>query len=165
MDQTARQSLAAANETLASKGLRVLAAASGSLPASKFDPSSNLFHYLDGLRLDGMVGLLDPPEPEVRAAIKLCHRAGIAVKMITGDQQITAATIARELGIRGAVLSSAGLDALDDAELALEIDSIGVFARVTPEQKVRIVKALKSCGHIVANDRRWRQRCPGAEAR
>ena len=150
LDKRARESLMRVNEALAGEGLRILAAASRTLRAGDFDPAGDLFRYLDGLRLDGLVGLMDPPRSEARDAIGLCHHAGIAVKMITGDQKMTAAAIARELGIEGEVLSSAELDALDDDELAQRIDDIGVFARATPEQKVRIVRALKARGHVAA---------------
>jgi P-type Ca2+ transporter type 2C len=94
--------------------------------------------------------LMDPPRVEVREAITLCHQAGIAVKMITGDQKLTAAAIAKEIGLVGDVVDGAELMAMDDATLTTRINSIGVFARTAPEQKVRIVNALKADGHIVA---------------
>ena len=150
LESDAKAALLAENEALAQSGLRVLAAASRTFPARDFDPATDLFRYMDGLRLDGLVGLMDPPRPEVRDAIALCHRAGIAVKMITGDQKVTAVAIAAELGIKGELLSSAELDELDDLQLADRIDDIGVFARATPEQKMRIVHALKARDHIVA---------------
>ncbi|HID45523.1 MAG TPA: calcium-translocating P-type ATPase, PMCA-type [Chromatiaceae bacterium] len=138
------------NVSLAMDGLRVLAAASRIIDAKDFDPDGDLFRYMQNLRLEGLVGLMDPPRPEVRAAITLCHKAGIAVKMITGDQKVTAAAIADELGIQGKVMSSADLDRLDDTQLAACIDDVGVFARATPQQKVRIVRALKAGEHVVA---------------
>ncbi|HDY82720.1 MAG TPA: HAD family hydrolase, partial [Halieaceae bacterium] len=150
LDETTRQSLHAANEALAAKGLRVLAAASCRLSANDFDPTGDLLRYLDELRFEGLVGLMDPPRAEAYEAIGLCHRAGIAVKIITGDQKLTAAVIAHELGISGDVISSTELDSLNDSELAQRIDNIGIFARATPEQKVRIVRALKAHNHVVA---------------
>lgn len=151
LDATGRARLSSVNEALARGGLRVLAAASATLPAGRFDPASeDLFAYLQELRFDALIGLMDPPRPEVHNAIALCHRAGIGVKVITGDQKITAAAIAAELNIPGEVLSSDELDALGDAELSRRIDGIGVFARVTPEQKVRIVHALQRRDHVVA---------------
>jgi len=150
LDATNRAKLQTQNSAFAAGGLRVLAAASRSLPASEFDAGSDLFIYMQNLRLDGLVALMDPPRAEARDAISLCHRAGIAVKMITGDQKDTAAAIAAELGIIGQVLSSNELDALDEIQLAACIDDIGVFARATPEQKVRIVQALKARNHVVA---------------
>ena len=105
---------------------------------------------MDGLTLDGLVGIVDPPRDEARAAIALCHQAGIEVKMITGDHASTAGAIARSLGIEGDVVSGEDLDRFDDAELARRIDSIGVCARVSPEHKVRVVRALKANGHVAA---------------
>lgn len=150
LDIDAKALLRAQNISLAAGGLRILAVASRTISASEFDPAGDLFAYMQELRLNGLVGMMDPPRPEVRAAIALCNQAGIAVKMITGDQKDTAAAIAAELGIKGEVLSSDELDALDDAQLSARIDDIGVFARATPEQKVRIVRALKACGHVAA---------------
>ena len=150
LDIDAKALFRAQNTSLAAGGLRILAVASRTISASEFDPAGDLFAYMQELRLDGLVGMMDPPRPEVRAAIALCHQAGIAVKMITGDQKDTAAAIAAELGIKGEVHSGDELDALDDAQLAGRIDDIGVFARDTPEQKVRIVRALKACGHVAA---------------
>ncbi len=150
LDSDAKMSLFAENKSLAEGGLRVLAVASRTILAREFDPAADLFRYMDKLRLDGLVGMMDPPRSEARDAIGLCHQAGIAVKMITGDQKITAAAIADELGIEGEVLSSDELNALDDTQLSERIDDIGVFARTTPEQKVRIVRALKVRGHVTA---------------
>lgn len=150
LESLQRTALLTVNESMAGEGLRVLAFASITLPVNEFDASQDLFCYLKDLRLEGLAGLMDPPRSEAYDAIALCHQAGIAVKMITGDQKVTAAAIAKELGLKGDVLSSTELDALSDAALAERIDQISVFARATPEQKVRIVKALKSHGHITA---------------
>lgn len=150
LESDLKAALLAANESLAEEGLRVLAAASRTLPAGEFNLAADLFHHMGEMRLDGLVGLMDPPRPEVHDAIATCHRAGIIVKMITGDQKVTAAAIADELGIRGEVLSGTELDILSDAELAGRIEAVGVFARATPEQKVRVVHALKARGHVVA---------------
>jgi Ca2+-transporting ATPase len=98
----------------------------------------------------GLAGLMDPPRAEAKAAIALCVEAGIQVKMITGDHKATAAAIARELGLHGEVISGAELDALDDAALAARVNATAVFARVSPTHKVRIVRALKALGHVVA---------------
>jgi Ca2+-transporting ATPase len=145
-----RREIEAANEALAGEGLRVLAGASRTLPAADFDPGADLFDYVQDLTLSGLVGLMDPPRAEAREAIALCRRAGIQVKMITGDQKVTAAAIARELGIEGEVLTGSETGALDDRTLARRIDAIGVFARATPEQKVRLVRTLKARGQVVA---------------
>ena len=131
---------------LAGRALRVLAVASRRLDA----PVSDLSEALHELTLLGLIGLMDPPRPEARRAVVACGRAGIAVKMITGDHRATAAAIARELGIGGDVVSGADLDHMTDAVLAERIGKIGVFARVVPEHKLRIVTALKRQGHVVA---------------
>jgi len=150
LDTHQHQLIEHANEKMAATGLRVLAVAWTELPVRDFKPNGDLFVYVKDLVFTGLVGLMDPPRPEARDAIALCHKAGISIKMITGDQKITATAIARELGIKGSVVTSAELDALDDAQLADVIDTIGVFTRATPEQKVRIVRALKAGGHLTA---------------
>ena len=139
-----------ANEQMADTGLRVLGVAWGQVPLEDFNPNGDLFSFIKDLVFTGLVGLWDPPRPEAREAIELCYKAGIGIKMITGDQKITAAAIAKELGIVGSVVTSAELDAMSDEQLAAGIDKMGVFTRATPEQKVRIVLALKSRGHVTA---------------
>jgi len=150
LDASRHECIEKANETMAESGLRVLAVAWSELPASDFDPGGDLFAHVKNLVFTGLVGLMDPPRPEAREAIALCHDAGISIKMITGDQKITAAAIAHELGIVGAVVTSTELDAMSDAQLSAGIDGMGVFTRATPEQKVRIVLALKKRGHVTA---------------
>jgi len=140
----------AQNERLAGQALRVLAVASRTLPAHDFDPAADLMAHVQNLEFVGLIGIIDPPRPEARDAIALCHRAGIQVKMITGDHRITAAAIARELGLKGDVVDGRELDTLSPEALAAKIDGIAVFARVAPEHKVRIVQALKADGHVTA---------------
>ncbi len=140
----------AENGKLAGRAMRVLALAEKDFPAADFDPAGNLMAHVRDLTFIGLAGISDPPRPEARDAIALCRRAGIAVKMITGDHRLTAAAIARELGIEGEVIDGAELDDLSQEELARRIDAIGVFARVAPEHKVRIVQALKAAGQVVA---------------
>ena len=142
--------LIAENETMASTGLRVIGVAVRTLSISEFSTDADLFSYIKALTFIALVGLMDPPRAEARDAIKLCQQAGIAVKMITGDQKITALAIAKELGLIGEVIDGNELAELDDATLAACINAIAVFARTAPEQKVRIVNALKVDGHIVA---------------
>jgi len=140
-------------QTMASEGLRVLAVARGTVPAQAIEGTpdeDDLVALVDDLCLLGLVGLLDPPRPEARDAIAVCQRAGIAVKMITGDHAATATSIARQLGIRGDTRTGADLDHLDDAALAEVIEGTGVFARVAPEHKIRLVQALQGQGHVVA---------------
>jgi len=138
------------NEVLAREGLRVLAITSATIPADAFDPAGNLLEHLRNLTFVGLVGLLDPPRAETRDAISLCGQAGIQVKMITGDHKTTASAIAETLGITGCVITGVEIDAMSDAALAEKIESIGVFARVAPEHKVRLVDALQRRGHVVA---------------
>ena len=138
------------NEIMASAGLRVLGVAVRTLPADTIQPDGDLFQYIKDLAFVALVGLMDPPRAEAREAIKLCQQAGIAVKMITGDHKVTAFAIAQELGLMGEVIEGKELAGLDDRALASRINAIAVFARTVPEQKVRIVKALKADGHIVA---------------
>ena len=150
LDAASRTRLARQNEILAGEALRVLAVASRELPADGFDPAADLTSHVRDLTLLGLVGLIDPPRPEARAAIRLCRRAGIQVKMITGDHRLTAAAIARDLGLEGDVVSGRDLDAMGNADLDGRIEEIAVFARVAPEHKVRIVQQLKARGHVVA---------------
>ncbi|MGM0594768.1 MAG: calcium-translocating P-type ATPase, PMCA-type [Pseudomonadota bacterium] len=150
LDEEAKARLWANSEALAEEGLRVLALACTTLPAGEFDPEGELWPYLEGLTLLGLTGLQDPPRVEAREAIALCRRAGIAVKMITGDHKATAGAIARDLGLVGETLTGAELDYLDDDELATHLDKTVVFARVAPEHKVRLVRALRRSGHVVA---------------
>lgn len=145
-----RAAFLAANERLAGRGLRVLAAGTLDLPVTGFDAAEDLLARIQDLVLVGLVGLMDPPRPEAREALAVCRSAGITVKMITGDQKITAAAIARELGLTGEVMSGQELDALADGELVPRLAAIGVFARVTPEQKLRLVRLHQALGHVVA---------------
>ncbi len=140
----------AENECMAERAMRVLAVASKTIPARDFDPAGDLMAHARDLTFVGLIGIIDPPRPEARDAIALCRRAGIAVKMVTGDHKITAAAIARELGLEGEVLEGRVLDAMSPEDLAACIDRAAVFARVAPEHKVRIVQALKAYGHVVA---------------
>jgi magnesium-transporting ATPase (P-type) len=106
----------------------------------------------DGLVFLGLVGFIDPPREEAIAAIAECHAAGIAVKMVTGDHGETAAAIARQLGLDGDphVLTGRDLDAISDADLPDVVVDTAVFARTSPEHKLRIVRALQSTGAVVA---------------
>ncbi|WP_413925937.1 cation-translocating P-type ATPase [Candidatus Accumulibacter phosphatis] len=150
LDAASRQLIESRNDDLAAQALRVLAVARRRIPAQEFDPAGDLMAWAGEWTFLGLAGLMDPPRPEAKAAIALCHQAGVQVRMITGDHKATAAAIARELGLAGDVLSGAELDSLDDAALAARINAIAVFARVSPTHKVRIVRALKAVGHVVA---------------
>ena len=144
----------AENDRLASQGMRVLAVATRRLSASEVISADGAItrpeEWVADLRLELLVGIVDPARTEARDAIALCHRAGIDVKMITGDHAVTAGAIAAQLGIQGEVVTGDDLDAMTDEELAKRIGSIAVCARVSPEHKVRVVEALRSNGEIVA---------------
>src|SRR3954454_9965988 len=116
---------------------------------AEFDPGADLLTLMDGLTMLALVGIVDPPRPAAKLAIADAHSAGIQIRMITGDHAITAEAIARELGIRGRAISGAPFAELSDEKADREIDEIGVIARVTPEQKVRLVDILKRKGHVV----------------
>ena len=150
LDASARAAFVAENAAFAGLAMRVLAVAGRDIAAKQFDPTADLMSWASELVLIGLVGIIDPPRPEARDAIRLCKKAGIQVKMITGDHSITAAAIARELDLQGAVLTGAELDRIDVAELSRHIEETAVFARVAPEHKVKIVQALKARGHVVA---------------
>jgi P-type Ca2+ transporter type 2C len=139
----------AENERLASKGLRVMATARKDFEPAGFDPDADLLELMQELTLLALVGIVDPPRPAAKAAIAKAHEAGIQVRMITGDHAITAQAIAQELGIEGRAITGAQFAELDDERALTEIDEIGVIARVTPEQKVRLVDILKRKGHVV----------------
>ena len=149
VDDAFRSRYLAENERLAKQGLRVMATARKDFDPASFDAGGDLLALMDDLTLLALVGIVDPPRPAAKAAIATAHAAGIQVRMITGDHAITAEAIARELGIKGRALSGAQFAELDDEAADREIDGIGVIARVTPEQKVRLVDILKRKGHVV----------------
>jgi P-type Ca2+ transporter type 2C len=150
LDAAARAAFADTNTAFAIHALRVLALAGRAIPARDFDPAGDLMGWVDELTLVGLVGLIDPPRSEARAAIATCRKAGIGVKMITGDHRGTATAIARDLGLDGPVREGRDIENLDGAVLADLVERTAVFARVTPEHKLAIVNALKSRGHVVA---------------
>ena len=135
-------------EGLAQRGLRVLALAERDETNAQLDAAA----LEGGLTFIGLVGLIDPPRPEAIAAVAECRAAGIGVKMITGDHAATAAAIAAQIGLANShrVLTGHDLDRLDDAQLGLEAVSVDVFARTSPEHKLRLVTALQANGLSVA---------------
>lgn len=144
-------------EKMAAKGLRVLAFATMELPASTREIHHD--NVESGLTFLGLMGMIDPPRAEAITAVKVCQAAGIRIKMITGDHSLTAAAIAGQLGLGGVVrhdarsvpvLTGSDLAKLSDSELIDAADNTAVFARVTPEQKLRLVEALQARGHVVA---------------
>lgn len=139
-------------EAMASRGLRVLAFARREVPAAH--DSLEHKHIDSGLTFLGLQGKLDPPRPEAIAAVAKCRSAGIRVKMITGDHVLTARAIAAKIGLdegeNVTAYTGRELELLNDDDLADAAERASVFARVAPEQKLRLVKALQSRGHIVA---------------
>jgi Ca2+-transporting ATPase len=172
LDEPRRTEMLAAATAMAGRALRVLAVASRELP-----PQVRIGDGLesDGLERDGrlvfagLVGMLDPPREEVKAAVRQCRTAGIRPVMITGDHPATALAIARELGLdhdqasgdhdagerdagdhTGRVITGSDLDTLDDGALAAAVPGIAVYARVSAEHKLRVVRAWQACGGVVA---------------
>ena len=139
------------NKALASQAYRVLAMAFKTLNEIPENPTPEQDEQ--GMVFCGLVGMIDPPRPEAIEAIKLCKSAGIRTVMITGDYRETAAAIARQLGIISSddeVLTGAELNQMSDDELDKAVERVSVFARVSPEHKVRIVQSMKNNGHIAA---------------
>jgi Ca2+-transporting ATPase len=146
----AREASLALAERMATDGLRVLALAWQRWETLPDAHADTVERELDLL---GLVGLLDPPRPEARAALDTCATAGIRVVMITGDHPSTAAAIARQLGMFEAgdqVLTGRELATMDDDELLAVVDGVRIYARVDPAQKIRIVQAIASTGRYVA---------------
>ncbi|HJW09770.1 MAG TPA: cation-transporting P-type ATPase [Holophagaceae bacterium] len=145
-----KAALSAAQKALAVQGLRVLAFAHRAV-----DEGWQPAHLEEGLTFSGLVGLEDPPRPEVAEAMATCHRAGIRVIMITGDYPATAQAIAREIGMarsgESVVVTGEELRRLSDTQLQLKLELPElIFARMGAEQKLRIVQALQRKGHVVA---------------
>ncbi|MGV8893965.1 MAG: cation-translocating P-type ATPase [Burkholderiaceae bacterium] len=148
LESTQVQRITAQINQLAEQGLRVLAVAKASFQQHDLPAIQHDFDF----RFIGLIGLADPLRPTVQPAIAECHAAGIRVIMITGDYPATALSIARQSGLdsEDGVMTGAELDALDDAQLQQRLHQVNVFCRVQPEQKLRLVMALKSAGEIVA---------------
>lgn len=141
-----RDRIEATNNELAGNGMRVLGVAFRLLPTADVQGVEDQLVFL------GLTGMIDPPRPEVRQAVARCLSAGIRPVMITGDHPLTAAYIARDLGIAAndRVLTGADIERLDQSGLEAAVEEVSVFARVSPEHKLRIVEALQNDGHIVA---------------
>lgn len=160
IDETVVQEILRAIQAMAADGLRVLAAASRDLVSStgggNVDSSSTPLmneESLTGLTFLGLVGMRDPPRPEVKDALCVSKRAGIRTVMVTGDNPHTAKAIGVQLGITNktdAVLTSDELSSMSDAELAKSLNEVSIFARIRPLDKRRLVEAFKDEGHIVA---------------
>lgn len=139
------------SDAMGEKALRVLAVACKEIGAVPENPTSEELE--NGLTFLGLVGMIDPPRPEAKDAVAVCRKAGIQPVMITGDHIVTASAIARELGIlrKGdRAITGAELDAMTDRELDEQVETISVYARVSPENKIRIVKAWQRKGQVVS---------------
>jgi len=130
-------------ETMEEQALRILGFAYKNFSKNETVKESGLIFL-------GFMGMMDPPRKEVAEAVKLCKSAGIQVKMITGDSLVTAKAVANKVGIKGDAIDSKGLENMSDAELLNNIDNLAIFARATPQQKLRIEQALQKKGHTVA---------------
>jgi magnesium-transporting ATPase (P-type) len=142
-----------AARAMAREGLRVLAIARLTSTTTNTLPALDEHSADAGLEFIGLVGMIDPPRPKAIAAVATCHAAGITVKMITGDHAVTALSIARKLDIikdGETALTGVELAAFDDPELRRVATEVNVFARVEPEQKLRLVRALQANGEVVA---------------
>ena len=138
-------------ERMSENALRVLAIAYKEIDTVPANPTSDELE--NGLTFMGLVGMIDPPRPEAKVAVATCRRAGIKPIMITGDHVVTASAIARELGILedgDRAITGAQLDAMTDSELDEQVEQISVYARVSPENKIRIVKAWQRKGQVVS---------------
>ena len=144
LDSESREVILEAARQMASEALRVLAVASK--PGATLENAEHEMTFL------GLVGMIDPPRPEAKAAIQTCEQAGIKPVMITGDHPLTAQAVARELGLlkTGRIVTGAELEAMSEDEFEREVENIEVYARVSPAHKLRVVTALQKKGHIVA---------------
>ena len=152
LSDATRAQILSQNEAMAAQGLRVLGLASKPLQTRpQADADADAIEQ--GMHWLGLVGMLDAPRPEAREAVRLCQQAGIRPMMITGDHQLTAQAIAADIGIaptNAKVLTGKTLEAMDQPTLQQTVQEVQVYARVSPEHKLRIVQALQAQHHIVA---------------
>jgi Ca2+-transporting ATPase len=137
-------------ERMEGEGRRVMAAAMRELDPAAFDPAGDLLAYVTDLQMTSLVGMVDPPREESKAAVASAHAAHIRVRMVTGDDVTTGAAIAKQLGIPGEAILGADFAALPEPERLARIDSIGVVGRVAPEHKVLLADTLKKKRDVVA---------------
>jgi Ca2+-transporting ATPase len=137
-------------ERMEREGLRVMAAARRDLDPAGFDPDGDLLGHVHDLQMTSLVGMVDPPRDEAKAAVASAQAAHIRVRMVTGDDVITGAAIAKRLGIPGEAILGADFAALPEAERLTRIDEIGVVGRVAPEHKVLLADTLKKKRDVVA---------------
>ena len=151
LSEAERNEILRANEEMAADALRVLGVAYKELPPDASDFGEDVVER--DLVFLGLMAMIDPPRDEVRDALRLCEQAGVKVAMVTGDHKLTAVAIAKELGMLkegNLTLTGPELDRLSDEEFDRIVEDVAVYARVSPEHKMRIVEALKKKGHIVA---------------
>jgi Ca2+-transporting ATPase len=146
LDDETRRKIMETNRSFASQALRVLAFAYKPLASEKdLDESDE-----NDLIFVGLQGMIDPPRNEVKSAMDRCRKAGIRTVMITGDYALTAQAIANQLGIQGDAVSGEVLEQMDDSTLQTTVKQVSIFSRVNPEHKIRIVRALRNAGEVVA---------------
>ena len=137
-------------ERMGQQGLRVMAGAFRDLEATSFNPDGDLLALVEGLEMTSLVGMVDPPREESKAAVRDAQAAHIRVRMVTGDDVVTGAAIATKLNIPGEAILGSEFAALSEPERLERIESIGVVGRVAPEHKVLLAETLKKKGHVVA---------------
>ncbi|MFB7450529.1 cation-translocating P-type ATPase [Streptomyces sp. NPDC056194] len=140
----------AQTERMGGEGRRVMAAATRDLDPAGFDPDGDLLAYITELRMTSLVGMVDPPREDAKAAVAGAQAGHIRVRMVTGDDVTTGAAIARQLGIPGEAVLGADFAAMSEEEQLARIDGIGVVGRVAPEHKVLLADTLKKKGEVVA---------------
>ncbi|MFE2476994.1 HAD-IC family P-type ATPase [Streptomyces sp. NPDC059389] len=140
----------AASERMGGEGHRVMAAATRDLDPAGFDPEGDLLSYVTDLRMTSLVGMVDPPREEAKAAVADAQAAHIRVRLVTGDDVTTGAAIARQIGIPGEAVLGSDFAAMSEDEQLSRIEGIGVVGRVAPEHKVLLANTLKKKGEVVA---------------
>ncbi len=140
----------AAMERMEGEGRRVMAAAIRDLDPAEFDPKGDLLSLVTDVTITSLVAMVDPPREESKDAVASAQAAHIRVRMVTGDDMLTGAAIAKQLGIEGEAILGADFAAMSEAERLERIDDIGVVGRVAPEHKVLLANTLKQKGHVVA---------------
>ncbi|WP_372350677.1 cation-translocating P-type ATPase [Streptomyces sp. KL116D] len=137
-------------ERMERAGRRVMAAATRDIDPAAFEPGAELLDLVDALQVTSLVGMVDPPRPESRDAVAAAQAAHIRVRMVTGDDVITGAAVAEQIGIEGEAILGADFAALPEEERLARVDRIGVVGRVAPEHKVLLAETLKKKGDVVA---------------
>jgi len=150
LDDQLKQHADAQIRRLEGQGLRVMAAGFKDLDARAFDPDGDLLAQVADIEFTSLVGMVDPPRPQSKAAVQQAQDAHIRVRMVTGDDVTTGSAIAQQLGIPGEAMLGADFAALPEAEQLSRIDDIGVVGRVAPEHKARLVETLRKKGDVVA---------------